>query len=91
MKKKEKTEYILEQMRLCLKKQDYVRTQIISRKINPKVLLETELYECKVQFYELMVQYYLGSSRNHFEVATCYNHIYESPQVKQDPATQTKV
>jgi len=90
MKKKEKTEYILEQMRLCLKKQDYVRTQIISRKINPRVLLEADMYDCKVQYYELMVQYYLGSSRNHFEVATCYNHIYDSPAVKQDVAKQTK-
>lgn len=36
MKKQEKTEYILEQMRMCLLKKDYVRTQIISRKIHPK-------------------------------------------------------
>jgi len=32
MKKKEKTEYILEQMRLCLEKKDYIRTQLISKK-----------------------------------------------------------
>jgi len=32
MKKYEKTEYILEQMRLCLKKKDFVRAQIISKK-----------------------------------------------------------
>lgn len=37
MKIHEKTEYILEQMRLCLKKRDYVRAQIISKKINSKV------------------------------------------------------
>lgn len=35
MEKREKTEFILEQMRLCLLNNDYIRTLIISRKINP--------------------------------------------------------
>jgi 26S proteasome regulatory subunit N5 len=46
MEKKEKTEFILEQMRLCLATHDYVRAQIISRKINPKVLLEKGFEVC---------------------------------------------
>jgi len=36
MEKKEKAEFILEQMRLCLAKKDYIRTQIISKKITTK-------------------------------------------------------
>ena len=36
MEKREKVEYILEQMRLCLAKKDYIRTQIISKKISVK-------------------------------------------------------
>lgn len=36
MEKREKVELILEQMRLCIAKQDYIRTQIISKKINAK-------------------------------------------------------
>ncbi len=36
MEKKEKVEFILEQMRLCLAKKDFIRTQIISKKINIK-------------------------------------------------------
>ncbi len=36
MDKREKTEFILEQMRLCLAKKDYTRTVIISRKISTK-------------------------------------------------------
>ena len=36
MEKKEKVEFILEQMRLCIAKKDYIRTQIISKKINTK-------------------------------------------------------
>lgn len=36
MEKREKVELILEQMRLCLAKKDYIRTQIISKKISTK-------------------------------------------------------
>ncbi|XP_023228621.1 26S proteasome non-ATPase regulatory subunit 12-like [Centruroides sculpturatus] len=36
MERKEKVELILEQMRLCLAKKDYIRTQIISKKISTK-------------------------------------------------------
>ena len=36
MEKKEKVEFILEQMRLCLAKKDYIRTQIISKKVGHK-------------------------------------------------------
>ncbi|XP_060186664.1 26S proteasome non-ATPase regulatory subunit 12 homolog A-like [Lycium barbarum] len=37
MAKTEKIAFILEQVRLCLDSPDYVRAQILSRKINPKV------------------------------------------------------
>ena len=36
MERKEKVELILEQMRLCLATQDYIRTQIISKKVSTK-------------------------------------------------------
>lgn len=36
MERKEKVEFILEQMRLCLAKKDYIRCQIISKKISIK-------------------------------------------------------
>ena len=38
MDKREKVEFILEQIRLGLAKKDFVRTQIISRKISSKFL-----------------------------------------------------
>lgn len=37
MAKTEKIAFILEQVRLCLDRQDFVRAQILSRKINPRV------------------------------------------------------
>lgn len=40
MDKKEKAEFILEQMRLCIAVKDYIRTQIISKKISTKFFKE---------------------------------------------------
>lgn len=40
MEKREKTEFILEQIRLVLEKKDYVRAQILSNKVGKKVLNE---------------------------------------------------
>lgn len=40
MDKREKVELILEQMRMCLNIKDYIRTQIISKKINTKFFEE---------------------------------------------------
>lgn len=77
MKKKEKTEYILEQMRLCLLKKDFVRTQIISKKIHPRVLNEEGFEELKIRFNKLMIQYCL-SDRTHLAIANCYWHIYQT-------------
>jgi 26S proteasome regulatory subunit N5 len=34
MEKREKIDFLLEQMRICLLKKDFIRTQIISRKIS---------------------------------------------------------
>ena len=44
MDKKEKVEFILEQMRLCLAKKDFVRTQIISKKISTKYFDEKDTH-----------------------------------------------
>lgn len=56
MDKREKVELILEQMRLCLAKQDFVRTQIIAKKINIKFFNEAEQQDLKLKYYDLMVR-----------------------------------
>merc|ERR1719188_1494327 len=60
MERREKTEYILNQMRLVLLKKDYVRTQIISRKINPKLLESEDFQDIKIEYYGYMIKYYLN-------------------------------
>lgn len=46
MDKKEKVEFILEQMRLCIAKKDFIRTQIISKKINTKFFADETTQVC---------------------------------------------
>jgi len=76
-------------MRLCLEKKDYIRTQLISKKIHPKVLAEPEFEQIKVRFNTLMVKYHLNE-RNHLEIAKCYYQIYNTPSIKADPVEWTK-
>lgn len=54
MEKKEKVEFILEQMRLCIAVKDYIRTQIISKKINTKFFQE-EGTEVRLKYLELNI------------------------------------
>ncbi|KAK5641305.1 hypothetical protein RI129_009852 [Pyrocoelia pectoralis] len=56
MEKREKVELILEQMRLCLAKQDYIRTQIIAKKINTKFFEEEGTQDLKLKYYRLMME-----------------------------------
>lgn len=51
MEKDEKVRFILEQMRLCLAKKDFIRTQIISKKISVKFFTDkSDLVQvCKEQ------------------------------------------
>ena len=42
MKREEKVHFILEQMRLCIAKKDFVKAQIVSKKINIKFFSDNE-------------------------------------------------
>ena len=54
MKREEKAQFILEQMRLCLAKKDYIRTQIICKKINTKFFSEVDTPEVQVLAHSLL-------------------------------------
>lgn len=70
MKLPEKTEFILEQIELYIKKGDYSFAQIISRKILPRYFQDEGMAGLKRRYYELLVQIdlhednYLGASRS---------------------------
>lgn len=83
MEAREKTEYILNQMRLVLLKKDYVRTQIICKKINPKLLEKEEFQDLKIQYYEYMVRYYLHENK-FLDVCKSYLAIFNTPCIQAD-------
>ena len=56
MERQEKVELILEQMRLCLATKDYIRAQIISKKINIRFFEKSEHQALKLKFYEYMIE-----------------------------------
>ena len=79
MGKREKTEYILDQMRIVLRKGDFIRLQIISRKINTKQLdRDLEIADLKIKYYEMLIHFWLHES-DYFEVTRCYQAIYNTP------------
>ena len=56
---KEKVEFILYQMKLVLMRRDFVRCQILSKKISKRHLGEKGLEKAKIQFFQYMVQYHV--------------------------------
>lgn len=83
MEKKEKVEYIEEQMRLCLECKDYIRVLILSRKINTATLNSEGFEDLKVRFYTLM-NFYHAHEKNYLEIARGYQSIYNTPKIQAD-------
>lgn len=83
MEKREKVELILEQMRLCLAKQDYIRTQIISKKINVKFFEDEGTQDLKLKYYRLMME--LDQHEGSY-LATCkhYRAVLNTPSIQEN-------
>lgn len=83
MERKEKVELILEQMRLCLAKKDYIRTQIISKKISTKFFDDPSIQELKLKYYRLMIE--LDQHEGSY-LAICkhYRALYNTPCIQED-------
>lgn len=56
MEKREKVEFILEQMRLLIANEDIIKAQIVAKKVNPKVFTENAYLDLKYKYYKLMIQ-----------------------------------
>ncbi len=81
MDKREKTDYILEQMRLCLETGDFARAQIISRKISERLLNHADFQHEKERYYRMMIRYY--SHTNEFlDMCRSYLSIYNTASSK---------
>eukprot|EP00918_Siedleckia_nematoides_P038671 GHVU01084111.1.p1 GENE.GHVU01084111.1~~GHVU01084111.1.p1 ORF type:complete len:277 (-),score=74.52 GHVU01084111.1:112-942(-) len=85
MDKVEKAKYVLDQMRIVLLNNDYVRCHILSKKLNQKVLEEDEFQEIKVQYFKYLNEYFLHT-KSHIDVSKGYLATYRTPCVQNDPA-----
>lgn len=77
MQNKEKVDFILYQMKLVLQRQDYVRLQILSKKISKKSIDEAGLETSKILYYRYLVRYYVHE-KDLFAAAKAYQTIYDA-------------
>jgi 26S proteasome regulatory subunit N5 len=86
MELREKLQFLLNQIRLCLAKKDYVRAEIIAKKVDTKnfaATVQPDVSDLKLKFYQLMITYYTHFS-NYFEIAKAYREIRNTKSVEQD-------
>ena len=60
-----------------IKKKDYVRLYIISKKINENNLHDDEIADIKINFYSYMA-FYHNHENNFYEASRCYRIIWET-------------
>merc|ERR1711934_35305 len=90
MERREKAEFVLEQMRLNLANGDFGRTQIVSKKLSEKLLNDESFEDVKVTFNEYMIRYYTHKDQ-YMEIFRAYNSVYNTTLVKNDPARAIEV
>ncbi len=81
-------------MKLVLSRKDFVRTQIMSRKISRKHLNEAGLETQKIQYFLYMTRYYIHEKMI-LDVAKAYQTIYDTynkskPELNLDPMGELK-
>lgn len=77
MDKREKLEFILYQMKIMIKKLDYTRLFIISKKIEPKNLEDSAIADLKILYYSYLV-FYSRHEGKYMETAQSYSKILET-------------
>lgn len=90
MDRREKAEFILEQMRLNYERNDLAKMAIVSKKINPKLFDTPKHHDLKLRYYGLMVEYALREDK-FLDICKYYREIYETPSVKEDEAKRKEV
>lgn len=89
MERREKTEFIIEQMRLNYEKKDYIQLGITSRKINTKFFKEEEQHDLKLHYYDLMIRYALHEKK-HLDVCKYWREVLDTPRVQAEEAKATE-
>lgn len=83
MERREKTDFILEQMRLLYLSKNWDKLAITSKKINTRWLTGDENADLKLRFYHLMILYALQHSR-YLDVSRYYKQIFDTASIQSD-------
>ncbi|KAF8419648.1 PCI domain-containing protein [Tirmania nivea] len=90
MERREKTEFILEQVELCLEKSDYTQAGILSRKISTKYLAGPDVSDLKLKYYDQQIQLAKQDDK-YLDCCKHYRQVYDTPSVLEDPQKLRKV
>jgi len=85
MDRRDKYDFILEQVRLCLDKADNVRAGIMAKKIVPRQISREGLEDIKLRYYALMVRIHAANG-DMLEICRAYIARYETTTVTGDAA-----
>ena len=75
----------LAQMRLCQAQKDFVRTLIVSEKIDKELIEKPEYQDIKLRFYSQLSEYYQLKD-NTLELCRCNLRILHTPKIQADDA-----
>lgn len=90
MERREKVELLLEQIRLGLAKKDYIRTQIVAKKIQVKFFDDEAHQDLKLRYYKLMIELD-DVDRNYLKACKHYRAVYSTPSIQEDLAKKQEV
>lgn len=83
LERREKVDFILEQMRLNMERGDFHRVNMFSRKINTKFFEDEAQQDLKLRYYELMIRAGMHDAK-HLEVSKYYREVLNTPSVRAD-------
>ncbi|KAI6226183.1 26S proteasome non-ATPase regulatory subunit 12 [Aphelenchoides fujianensis] len=85
MEIKEKVRFLLDQMRLSIQRQDFVRAAIISNKISIKFFEDKsdEIQDLKLEFYAYKIAVGLNDN-SYLDVCRHYRAVFDTPKVQAD-------
>lgn len=90
MERREKSEFILEQVEMCIEKGDYNQAGILSRKLSTKYLHLPAVSDLKLKYYDQQIQLAKQDDK-YLDVCKNYRQVYETPSVLEDPEKLRKV
>ena len=75
--------FLHESQKGCPATDEFVRAQIMARKINIKVFKDSEIEDLKLRFYKLIVRYHLHD-HTWMEIFRAYQQMWDTPACQAD-------